>query len=152
MELSPSEVTQLWFHYEEIAMHFNELTLQYRLQLMGGAGVLGSIFTYLIGFKIKENENKYWVIFYVSLVLFIILTAAAALDVFYYDKLLSGAVHAILELETKYPHINMSTLISKELSGCPVKIIYVVYSVILLVPFTFACCAWLKHKKNKGNG
>ena len=152
MELSPSEVTQLWFHYEEIAMHFNELILQYRIQLMGGAGVLGTIFAYLIGSKSANGENKHWVRFVVSFVLLVIITAAASLDVFYYDKLLSGAVKAIIELEEKYPHINMSTLIKKETSGNYVKIIYLVYGLIITPLLGFTIWAWREHGKNKGNG
>jgi hypothetical protein len=34
----PPNVIDLWFHYEQVAMHFNELIMQYRLQLMGARG------------------------------------------------------------------------------------------------------------------
>ena len=42
------EVIKLWFHYEQIAMHFNDLIIQYRLQLMGGAGAIGTFYFFLV--------------------------------------------------------------------------------------------------------
>ena len=34
-ELDP-EVIKLWYHYEEVAMHFNGLIMQFRIQVMAG--------------------------------------------------------------------------------------------------------------------
>ena len=56
MELEPDQVIALWFHYEKIAMHFNQLIIQYRLQLMGGAGAIGAVAAFLI--QSRDHEER----------------------------------------------------------------------------------------------
>ncbi|MCH8287088.1 hypothetical protein IIB79_11275 [candidate division KSB1 bacterium] len=77
MELTPAQV-DLWFHYEEIAMHFNELLIQYRLQLMGGTGAIVTVAAYLIlgKEKVAHRNRMLWLI---SFLMFILLIAAAFL-------------------------------------------------------------------------
>lgn len=147
MALELKEATDLWYHYEEIAMHFNNLTLQYRLQLMGGAGILATVFTYLVG--TNNQKDKTWLMFIIPLTLFIIVLAAAILDVFYYDKLLSGAVQELISLEAKYPDLNMSTRIKEVVSGNHMKIIYIVYLLILVPLLVFALIGLYKVVNNK---
>ena len=88
----------LWFHYETVAMHFNELIIQYRLQLMAGIGAIGAIAGYLVGSKVAEESDRHKLRAFISAGLLIILVAAAYLDLFYYNELLRGAVDALLEL------------------------------------------------------
>ncbi len=95
MELTNEQIVDLWFHYEEIAMHFNELIIQYRLQLMGGAGAIGAISSYLIGSKVEDPQQHRWLRFLVSFMLLVLITAAAALDLFYYNRLLLASVEVI---------------------------------------------------------
>ena len=86
MAIDP-EVVKLWFHYEEIAMHFNELIIQYRLQLLGGLGALSAVLTYFVGNKVDEHERFLSIRAYTSSVVLIIFMALASLDIFYYSQL-----------------------------------------------------------------
>jgi hypothetical protein len=110
MAPDPNVLAQ-WYHYEEIAMPFNTLIMQFRLQLLGGAGLIGTVASYLIGGKIEDEINRHWLRFVVSSGLLVLITAAAILDVFYYDQLLRGAVDELLNFETLHPDIRMSTTI-----------------------------------------
>ncbi|MBK7134757.1 MAG: hypothetical protein IPH73_00520 [Rhodocyclales bacterium] len=134
------EQIELWYHYEEIAMHFNQLILQYRLQLMGGAGAIGAISSYLIGANVSDIGKRYWLRFLIASGLFVILCAAAALDVLYYNELLQGAVDALIEYERLHPGINMSTYIEKRFSAYPAggrMPIYLTYGILLVPLFLF---------------
>jgi len=143
MQLNYNEAVSLWWHYEQIAMHFNELIIQYRLQLMGGAGAIGTLATYVIGSKVSIPERRHTIRAYVTTVIFVLLTAAAALDVFYYDKLLHGAVDAFLLLEKSHPEIIMSTRIDQEFPNHGYDVIYFVYGIILIPLFIFTFWPWI---------
>ncbi len=145
------DVVQLWFHYEEIAMHFNEMLMQYRLQLMGGAGVISVIAGYLVGEKVTDPIVKDQLKALISTGILILVTAAAYLDLYYYNELLRGAVAAILELEEQYPYLNMSTAIKSqfcapgancELSGASFKI-KATYTFIILPILIFTVWSWI---------
>ncbi len=131
MELTADQI-QLWFHYEEIAMHFNQLILQYRLQLMGGAGAIGALSTYLIGSNVTDVAQRNWLRLLVSAGLLVLIVAAATLDLLYYNELLRGAVDALIEYERLHPEINMSTLIEKRVTSLGITAIYVVYGIVII--------------------
>jgi len=130
MDLSSAEVA-LWFHYQELAMHFNQLIIQYRLQLMGGVGAIGAVAAYLIGAKAPQHARRRLRLV-VSALMLILVVAAALLDLLYYHQLLEGAVDAILELEAKTQHINMSTRIDERVKGWATPIIVIWYSAMVL--------------------
>jgi hypothetical protein len=88
----PSNVVDLWYHYEEVAMHFNQLIIEYRLRLMGGVGAVGAVSSYLIGGTVKDPMRRNWLRALVSSGLLVLFVAAACLDLFYYNALLEGAV------------------------------------------------------------
>ena len=136
MELTPAQVS-LWFHYEEIAMHFNELIIQYRLQLMGGTGAIGAVAAYLIVGKADAAVRSLLQVL-ISCLMFILLFAAAFLDLFYYSKLLDGAVVALLEFEKIHPEINMSTYISAEVQNWAKPAIWIWYAAIIVPLGIFA--------------
>lgn len=112
MELE--QAIELWWHYEEIAMHFNELIIQYRLQILGGTGGLLALFSFLVNSTTDDHKKRIRIRPYISLVFLVIFSAAAVLDVYYYSKLLSGAVEVIVDLESKHPELNMSTHIKSK--------------------------------------
>jgi hypothetical protein len=66
MTLDPN-VVQLWKHYEDIAMHFNELIIDYRLQLMGGTGVLGTVAGHLSSNNVDKECRSRFLMSYCSL-------------------------------------------------------------------------------------
>ncbi|MCH8976900.1 MAG: hypothetical protein IH836_04665 [Proteobacteria bacterium] len=144
-----AEQIQLWYHYEQIAMHFNELIIQYRLQLMGGAGAIGALASYLIGLKDNNDIHRARVRTAVSWILFVLLCAAAVLDLFYYNQLLQGAVDALLAYEESVPGINMSTMIENNVFKRGTWVIYLVYSLILVPLLIFAI--WSSFQKGSDN-
>ena len=86
----------LWVQYEKIAMHFNDLLIQLRLRALAGIGVIGT----LTGVLAKQPEQFNWTLMaFVSFFLFCIWIAIFIVDKFYYARLLSGAVKALIELE-----------------------------------------------------
>ena len=146
MELANQQVIDLWWHYEEIAMHFNQLILQYRLQLMSGAGVIGTVASYLIGTKVPDVERRHRARYLVSLILLVLLSAAAILDLGYYNLLLLGAVDALVEFETANPGINMSTRIEERVPG--MFSVWTVYALILVPLAIFTFTSWRAHKND----
>jgi len=146
---TPGEV-DLWFHYEEIAMHFNNLIMQYRLQLIGGAGVLGTVASYLIGGKVENVTQRHWLRFIVSSGLLVLITAAASIDVFYYDRLLRGAVDALLQFEKEHPSIQMSTQI-EVVVGHGKCAIWFAYGLMLLVLGVFTIWSGIQHKRTRAS-
>jgi hypothetical protein len=153
-----ADVIALWYHYEEIAMHFNELIMQYRLQLIGGAGAIGTVASYLIGAKIKDVVEGRWLRALVCSGLLVLVAAAASLDLLYYDKLLRGAVDALLDFEMKHPQIQMSTRIENSV-GQGKFAIWHVYETLLLLMTIFTAWSWYRyffgppvaHGRGRGN-
>lgn len=149
MKIDP-QVMQLWFHYEEIAMHFNQLTIQYRLQLLGGLGALSALLSYLVGHRTSDDKERTEIRPFVATSLLVIFFAAALLDVFYYRELLEGAVAAILELEAKHPEINMSTSISNRFVGHWNRhIVLIVYGIVLVFLLAITIWSWIEFCKKK---
>lgn len=140
MELT--QAIDLWFHYEAIAMHFNQLIMQFRLQLLGGTGALGSILAYLITQHVDNTTLRHSLYRFISAGLLVIFSAAACLYVFYYAQLLEGSIAAILELEAQYEEISFSTTITDRLAGSATKIIYGVYSSVILFFIAAAVYFW----------
>lgn len=98
--VSGVDVFEVWKEYENIAMHFNELIIQLRVRALAGVGVISA----LVGFMSKGNSTQdfSWGVF--SAVMIFLLFAWVAiwfLDTHYYNRLLSGSIDAVLELEKK---------------------------------------------------
>jgi hypothetical protein len=141
--MEPKDTLELWFRYEEIAMHFNNLLMQFRLQLMGGAGAIGTVASYLIGAKVTDAAERARLQVVVLAGLFVLIAAAASLDVFYYDRLLRGAVAALLEFEAKHPDIQMSTRI-EEAVGRGKSVAHFAYGAILLLLLVVTTWSWAR--------
>jgi hypothetical protein len=149
-------IVNLWWHYEEIAMHFNELIMQYRLQLMGGAGAIGAISSYFIGSHVQKPERRHTIRAYVATVMIMLLIAASLLDLLYYNELLQGAVDALKKFEMEHPEIYMSTLIEHRFKD-PIsgetsrgtEIIYYVYGIIIIPLALFTIWSWYVFAKER---
>ena len=150
MEPIDPNIIQLWWHYEEIAMHFNELIIQYRLQVIGGAGVIGTLAAYIVG-KVENVERRHKIRAYVSPIILILLTSAAYLDIFYYNLLLQGAVKAILRLEEQYPYLYMSTEIAGMYDESSRFIVGSVYLGIIILLSLFTIWTWIMVYVEKKN-
>lgn len=143
------EVVQLWYHYEEVAMHFNELIIQYRLQLMGGTGAIGALSSYLIASKdLGENFEKLRAL--TASVILVLFSAAAYLDVFYYNELLLGAVDALLKFESEHNGIYMSTAINQRFpngEASAIKFTYIGVIATMSIFTIWTCFAAFRKKK-----
>jgi hypothetical protein len=119
------------------------------LQLMGGAGAIGALASYLIGAQVKSPLQQLRLRSVVSFGLFVLIFAAASLDVFYYNQLLLGAVDALLKFESEHPEIYMSTMISTSVTNRGFLTIYGVYGGILAVLGVYTVDALITYKKAK---
>lgn len=140
MELE--QAIEVWWHYEEVAMHFNQLIIQYRLQLMGGFGAIGVVSGYLVGSKVEEPDVRRKLRALISTGLLMLVVAAAYLDIRYYNELLRGAVDALLELEGKYPELYLSTRIKERFPGSATLRIYIAYSLFIVPLIIFTVWSW----------
>lgn len=162
-----SNVLQLWFHYESTAMHFNELLINYRTTVMGGTGILISVASFYQGRtephddQIKQSIARgklLWSRAWISLAITVLFICAVVIDLCYYNKLLEGAVQAILELENKHEDLTLSTTISCQfhdnfdfcmknlkapfpVESTPVRTVYLVLIALL---FSITCFAFWK--------
>lgn len=92
----------LWWKYEQVAMHFNQLIIQLRVQALGGLVAASAL---VGGFLVKGVEQADRRAFRQTA--FTLLTVAwvaiAVLDLAYYQLLLRGAVNALLKIEKGCP-------------------------------------------------
>lgn len=92
------DVFKLWSKYEDVAMHFNDLILRLRFQALAGVAGLTTLVG-VFGRDVDDPTVRSAVVSGVFALLAFFWVAIWALDRFYYDKLLCGAVHALLKLE-----------------------------------------------------
>jgi len=113
-------------------MHFNDLLIGFRLQLFGGAGALGTVAAYLVGEKVSDEQQRVRLRWLVSSGLFVLVLAAAVLDLMYYNRLLRGAVEALLDLERGCSNLKLSSVIEESV-GCAGRAApFATYALILL--------------------
>lgn len=67
------------------------------------------------------------------------------LDLLYYSLLLDGAVDAIIELERRYPEVQLSTRI-RETVGFGVKAPWFAYAIVWFPLVGFTIWSWFQHK------
>jgi len=116
------DVQRLWEKYEDIAMHFNDLLIQLRMRSLAG---IAAATTFIGVFADNAIADAFfgWVIvaaFFAAMIL--VWGAIFCLDYYYYNKLLFGAVSAILDLEEELKNgksiknITLSTSIESQFS------------------------------------
>ncbi|MGB7126634.1 MAG: hypothetical protein WBD42_07395 [Methylovirgula sp.] len=112
----------LWEKYEDIAMHFNDLLIRLRTQALGGVAALATvagIFAKSNIFGVRDSWEIATIVFFGLTVFWI---AIWLLDFCYYNRLLIGAVVAIIELEKEsdnpeFSRINLSTRVEEAVEG-----------------------------------
>lgn len=149
-----SEQIQLWYHYEEIAMHFNGLLIQFRLQLLGG-GVIGTLIAHFIAIPKDKDQRtepeRYSFRTFLSWVIFFFFLCAAAIDLGYYNQLLRGAVNELLRFEKLNPAIQMSTEIERTVQPWGYRAIWSAYIGVAVILLVLAChSTWVSRKHRKG--
>jgi len=104
---------EVWSKSEDVAIHFNDLIMRWRLQAVGGLAAL----TALAGFVVGDADTlraRYRGMVMLSALLASGWVGVAVLDLFYYRKLLTGAVSTLIDLEKKMPDVQLSTEIERQ--------------------------------------
>jgi hypothetical protein len=91
---------RVWKHYEDVAMHFNDLIIRLRTQSIGGLAGLAAILGIFLHTQEGNNASFNCGLAIVAIICLMLLWIAVwMLDLCYYNRLLEGSVNAILELE-----------------------------------------------------
>ena len=106
-----AETREIWSKFEDVAMHFNDLLMKWRLQAIGGLAALVTLAGSVVG-KIPDHDQRYWGMILLATTFLCVWSGLAVLDLCYYRKLLAGAVEDLLALESQI-HIKMSTTIER---------------------------------------
>jgi hypothetical protein len=91
---------ELWDKYEKIAMHFNELLIKLRTQALGAVATIVTAAGFLVSRQSASiADEPWWAVSAVSSLVLIAWCTLWMIDLFYYCKLLRGAVNSLLRLE-----------------------------------------------------
>lgn len=103
---------EVWSKSEEVAIHFNDLLMRWRLQAVGGLAALATLAGFVAG-DADTPEARYIAVILLSAMLVSGWVGVAVLDLFYYRQLLNGAVSSLLRLERTLPGVKLSTEIDR---------------------------------------
>lgn len=106
------ELVKYWSKCEDVAMHFNDLLMNFRLKALGGLALAAGLAT---GFLKKSTLTQDdWRMFGGALALTTVVWASVAmLDLHYYMLLLQGAVDELRRVEGLFKKIQLSTKIEE---------------------------------------
>ena len=90
-----STFLEYWHRCEQVAIHFNDLNARFRLQALAGLALAG---TWIGAFKAKDDMDSQTIAGILGSLLLVWL-AVCWIDLFYYGRLLRGAVDELLRLE-----------------------------------------------------
>jgi hypothetical protein len=134
----------LWKEYEGVAMHFNDLIIRLRTQSLAAVAAFATIAGILT--KNDATPASRWEVMSGAFgILSAFWVAIWVLDQFYYNKLLSGAVRAILDIEKesagadRIDRIDLSTKIENHVQHGPAfrnLSQHLFYLIVLLVLLT----------------
>ena len=111
---------EVWEKAEDVAMHFNELIMNFRLRALGAVTIaVGLIGTILLTKEGVAPERHNFLLATVAMsFLAVAWLAILAVDLGYYSRLLRGAVNELQRLEAQSGGIiNLSTEIEKVAKG-----------------------------------
>lgn len=111
------DAARLWVKAEDVAIHFNEMILNFRLKAIGavtvGAGLFGTIL--LTKENLAAPRINYMIFAGAMAFLAVVWAGIWAIDFGYYFPLLVGAVNDVIRLEQlSGGTVQLSTLIKKE--------------------------------------
>ena len=120
-------IFEAWDKYEIITMHFNDLLIKLRTQAIGGVAAIATVVAVISKGDTSSSFN--WAIM-ASVFFFLIVfwVAVWVLDFKYYNRLLLGAVDALLEIEnlsktcTHVKELSLSHKIEDAVAGIGNKI------------------------------
>ncbi len=108
----------LWKEYEAIAMHFNDLLLKIRTQSLAAVAAFATVAGVLLKGESVTHALRWGILTAVFFALSVFWIAIWILDFTYYNRLLLGAVNALVQIEaeskkgSRTNEINVSTFIS----------------------------------------
>jgi hypothetical protein len=148
------DVQTLWAKYQDVVMHFNDLLMRLRSQGLAGIAAVST----LVGIFTREGNSdvstEWLVATFIFLALALFWIAIWCLDLLYYNRMLMGAVAALIDLEKKSKGLNldgidMSTTIAE---GFGTKIKYVsirgvvaFYGIVLFAIVCGVLFSWFMH-------
>jgi hypothetical protein len=91
-------VFELWCEYEKVAMHFNDLIIRLRTQSLGGVAAVATVAAVFARGDIT-HDVRWGVMAATFFLLLLFWFAVWVLDFGYYNRLLLGAVDALIALE-----------------------------------------------------
>ena len=95
---NPLNLFSVWKEYEGVAMHFNDLLIRLRTQALGGVAALAALAAVMVRGDLTASLR--WSVLACAFILLILFWVAVwILDLRYYNRLLHGAVKALLEIE-----------------------------------------------------
>jgi hypothetical protein len=112
---------QVWQEYEKIVMHFNDLLIRLRTQALGGVAAVAVLAAVIVRGDISPTL-RWEVLVGAFAMLLLFWSAVYWLDTLYYNRLLEGAVDAIMDIEDSdknnapFPGLQMSTRIENVVS------------------------------------
>ena len=116
-------IYELWGKYEDVAMHFNDLIIKLRTAALAGVAALST----LVGVFAKSDAGHFGITWEIAFCVFLGLIAfwlaIWILDFAFYNKLLIGAIAALIDLETlsatekRIPQIKVSPLVERSVSS-----------------------------------
>ena len=120
------EALDAWERHEKIAMHFNDLILRLRTQALGGLAALLTIGGVALKTLPEEKHIPWDLVAVLFAFLLAFWIAIWILDFRYYNRLLLGAVDALLKLEDdiragKPIELTMSHIIESAVHGKPLE-------------------------------
>lgn len=114
----------VWQEYEKIAMHFNDLLMRLRTQSLGGVAAIAAFAGVIVHGDVPANLR--WPVLAGAFALLLVFWVAVwVLDFKYYNRLLLGAVSALVDLEKKgtterVDALTMSTKIESAVRELPI--------------------------------
>jgi len=113
---------KLWQEYEKVAMHFNDLIIRLRTQSLGAVAAFATIAA-VVSKSDTMAELRWGLLTGTFALLIVFWVAVWVLDLGYYDRLLTGAVDALLDIEKKsqdskfVDRIDLSTKIEESVTS-----------------------------------
>lgn len=115
-------IKDVWVEYEKIAIHFNDLLIKLRTQALAAVAAITTL-AGIFGKSSSENQINWGLAAAVLFFLCLFWIAVWIIDFRYYNRLLLGAVDAIIDLEERSKehkhvfHIEISTKIESAVEG-----------------------------------
>jgi hypothetical protein len=106
---------EAWKEHQQIAMHFNDLLMRLRSQSLAAVGALASVAGFAFHGQETANATNWHALFAAFGALCVFWVAIWILDFMYYNRLLLGAVNALVAIEKASAH-GQTTLTSLDLS------------------------------------